>query len=32
MFDREISDNNHFWGVINSYVYLPLIQTFDSSK
>ena len=29
--DREKTDN-YFWGVIYSYVYLPLIPTFDSLK
>ena len=32
MFDRGKTENNDFWEVIYSYVYLPLIQTFDSSK
>ena len=32
MFDREKTDHNHFWGVIYSYAFLPIIQTLDISK
>ena len=26
------TDHNHFWGVIYSYAFLPIIQTLDISK
>ena len=32
MFDTKKNDNNHFRGVIYTYVYLPVIRYFDTSK
>ena len=32
MYDRENTDNNHFWGLYIFYVYLTIIGTTDNAK